>query len=62
MGRGSSGWWDSSASPPRTSRAQHPEGSLEGPALFGLGGLAPEANSYGCVSTNSLTELMRPRF
>lgn len=39
----------------------YPEGSLRRPALFGLGGLAPEANSRGYRSTNSCTELMRPR-
>lgn len=40
----------------------YPEGSLWKPALFGLGGLAPEANSWGYRSINSCTELMRPRF
>lgn len=41
-----SGQWDSSANAPRIlwSRACCPEGSLERPVLFGLGGLAPEAN------------------
>lgn len=40
----------------------YPEGSLWRPALFGLGGLTPEANSWGYRSINSCTELMRPHF
>lgn len=44
------------------SRARCPQGSLGRPGLFGLGGLAPEASSWGDGGINSCTELMRPHF
>lgn len=44
------------------SRARCPRGSLGRPDLFALGGLAPEASSWGDGGINSCTELMRPHF